>query len=291
MDSADALLGGLASGDPAAVADAPLAEPAMKRDQDSTDDFEHLDREGKREATESPQRHSAAATRSFLDMERELLTEAPRAPSASADHIADKFTDSESDADTAGESPMHRAEPRAEAGRAGYTPEPPHDPTPVLAPAPAPVLAPSAPVAPEKPLPEEPKLPATPEPVLEPPKPEPPKPEPVKTEPVLPPKSAAPEPKRQVAHVIEAEVIFCQMGLVISLFVSEVSLTRRFLRDTASFRKLEWFYLKASAEHCTPRTVKNHVCRRTMAAHTSTIYTCVLQHLNNELARFMDTRS
>ncbi|KAJ8721748.1 hypothetical protein PYW07_002523 [Mythimna separata] len=215
MDSADALLGGLASGDPAAVADVPPAEPAMKRDQDSTDDFEHLDREGKREAAESPQRQSAAATRSFLDMERELLAEAPRAPSASADHIADKFTDSESDADTAGESPMHRPEPRA-----GLTPEPPHDPTPVLAPAAAPApaaaFAPSAPVAPEKPLPEEPKS-ETPEPVVEPPKAEPVKPEPVKQEPVLPPKPAAPEPKRQVAHVIEAEVIFCQMGLVESL--------------------------------------------------------------------------
>lgn len=217
MDSADALLGGLASGDPVAVVDAPPLVPAMKRDQDSTDDFEHLDREGKREAAESPHRQpAAAATRSFLDMERELLAEAPRAPSASADHIADKFTDSESDADTAGESPMHRAEPRAEAGRAGYTPEPPHDPTPVLAPAaapaPVPAPAPSAPVAPEKPLPEEPK-PTSPEPAAEPSKPEPPKLEPVKSEPVLPPKPAAPEPKRQVAHVIEAEVIFCQMGL------------------------------------------------------------------------------
>lgn len=221
MDSADALLGGLASGDPAPVADTPLAEPVMKRDQDSTDDFEHLDREGKREAAESPHRQAAAvATRSFLDMERELLAEVPRAPSASADHIADKFTDSESDADTAGESPLHRAEPRAEAGRAAYTPEPPHDPTPVLAPAvapapaPVPASAPSAPMAPEKPLPEEPKSSAPPEPAApEPPKPEPLKPEPVKSEPVLPPKLAAPEPKRQVAHVIEAEVIFCQMGL------------------------------------------------------------------------------
>uniref|UniRef100_A0A2A4K219 C2 NT-type domain-containing protein n=1 Tax=Heliothis virescens TaxID=7102 RepID=A0A2A4K219_HELVI len=223
MDSADALLGGLASGDPAPATDAPPAEPAMKRDQDSTDDFEHLDREGKRESGESPHRQpAAAATRNFLDMERELFAEAPRAPSASADHIADKFTDSESDADTAGESPMHRADPRPEAGLAAtLTPEPPHDPTPVLAPAaapaPAPVPAPIAPVAPEKPLPEEPKPPATPEPAPEPPKPEPPKPEPVKSEPAAPPKPTAQEPKRPVAHVIEAEVIFCQMGLVIRI--------------------------------------------------------------------------
>ncbi|XP_049696330.1 reticulon-1 isoform X3 [Helicoverpa armigera] len=219
MDSADALLGGLASGDPAPATDAPPVEPAMKRDQDSTDDFEHLEREGKRESAESPHRQpAAAATRNFLDMERELLAEAPRAPSASADHIADKFTDSESDADTAGESPMHRADPRPEAGLAAtLTPEPPHDPTPVLAPAaapgPAPVPAPTAPVAPEKPLPEEPKPPATPEPAPEPPKPELPKPEPVKSEPAAPPKPVAQEAKRPVAHVIEAEVIFCQMGL------------------------------------------------------------------------------
>ncbi|XP_021191181.1 reticulon-1 isoform X2 [Helicoverpa armigera] len=223
MDSADALLGGLASGDPAPATDAPPVEPAMKRDQDSTDDFEHLEREGKRESAESPHRQpAAAATRNFLDMERELLAEAPRAPSASADHIADKFTDSESDADTAGESPMHRADPRPEAGLAAtLTPEPPHDPTPVLAPAaapgPAPVPAPTAPVAPEKPLPEEPKPPATPEPAPEPPKPELPKPEPVKSEPAAPPKPVAQEAKRPVAHVIEAEVIFCQMGLVESL--------------------------------------------------------------------------
>lgn len=230
MDSADALLGGLASGDSApTAADAPAAETAMKRDQDSTDDFEHLDREGKREAGESPHRQpAAAATRSFLDMERELLAEAPRAPSASADHIADKFTDSESDADTAGESPMHRPEigrgpyspelPQ-ELGSGPFTPEPPFDPTPALAPAsaPAPVPVPSAPVAPEKPLPEEPK--SAPEPKPELPKPEPPKPQPVKSEPVLPPKPAAPEPMRPTAHVIEAEVIFCQMGLGKMLFL------------------------------------------------------------------------
>ncbi|CAH0581066.1 unnamed protein product [Chrysodeixis includens] len=212
MDGADALLGGLASGDTAPGSDAPPVEPTMKRDQDSTDDFEHLERDGRREAGESPHRQSAAVTRSFLDMERELLVDAPRAPSASADHIADKFTDSESDADTAGESPMHRPEL---ARAAAYTPEPPLDPTPVLAPA-APVLAPSpapVPSAPEKPLPEEPKPAAVPELKAETPKPEIAKPEPAKSEPTLPQKPAAPEPLRPTAHVIEAEVIFCQMGL------------------------------------------------------------------------------
>lgn len=223
MDSADALLGGLASGDTAPVADAPPVEPTMKRDQDSTDDFEHLERDGRREAGESPNRQPAAATRSFLDMERELLVDAPRAPSASADHIADKFTDSESDADTAGESPMHRPEL---ARNAAYTPEPPHDPTPVLAPAapspaPAPAPAPApVPSAPEKPLPEEPKAATVPEPKPESPKPEIAKPEPTKSEPILPQKPAAPEPSRPTAHVIEAEVIFCQMGLgEISLYI------------------------------------------------------------------------
>lgn len=221
MDSADALLGGLASGDSVPVGDVPPLEPTMKRDQDSMDDFEHLDRDGKRDAGESPHRQPAAATRSFLDMERELLSEPPRAPSASADHIADKFTDSESDADTAGESPIHRVEPRTEAVRAaGYTPEPPSDPTPVLAPAaaPAPVSppAPSVPVAPEKPLPEEPKPAKLPEPTPVPPIVEP---VPMQSEPVPPPKPVAPEPKRQIAHVIEAEVIFCQMGLGKIFFV------------------------------------------------------------------------
>ncbi|XP_075974293.1 reticulon isoform X2 [Anticarsia gemmatalis] len=221
MDSADALLGGLASGDKAPL-DATQPAPAMKRDQDSTDDFEHLDRDGKREMTESPQHQQATATRSFLDMERELLADAPRAPSA--DQLADKFTDSESDADTAGESPLHRP---ASGQRAAHTPEPPLDPTPVLAPAPAPApapqLAPSPAPAPlDKPLPEEPKPAVVPEPKPEPPKPElpkpePPKPEPVKREPSPPPKASAPEPARPTAHVIEAEVIFCQMGLVESL--------------------------------------------------------------------------
>ncbi|KAH9642103.1 hypothetical protein HF086_007223 [Spodoptera exigua] len=215
MDSADALLGGLASGDSVPAGEIPPLEPTMKRDQDSMDDFEHLDRDGKKDAGESPHRQPAAATRSFLDMERELLSEPPRAPSASADHIADKFTDSESDADTAGESPIHRVEPRTEAVRAaGYTPEPPSDPTPVLPPAaaPAPISppAPSAPMAPEKPLPEEPKPAKSPEPTPEPPIVEP---VPKQSEPVPPPKPVAPEPKRQIAHVIEAEVIFCQMGL------------------------------------------------------------------------------
>lgn len=258
MDSTDALLGGLAGGDKAL--DAAQIEPNMKRDQDSTDDFEHLERDPKRD---SPQKQQSAATRSFLDMEREFLMDAPRAPSA--DHIADKFTDSESDADTAGESPMHRPVlPR--------TPEPLLDLTPVMAPAPASAPAPSAP-APSVPasapalveapspvptplditLPEKPKPAATPEPEPEAskpeppkselpkpelpkpeppkpelikvelpkpeppkpelPKPEPPKPEPVKRELSPPPKASPPEPSRPTAHVIEAEVIFCQMGL------------------------------------------------------------------------------
>ncbi|CAB3250869.1 unnamed protein product [Arctia plantaginis] len=242
MDNTDVLLGGLAGGDKAL--DAAQIEPNMKRDQDSTDDFEHLERDPKRD---SPQKQQAAATRSFLDMEREFLMDAPRAPSA--DHIADKFTDSESDADTAGESPMHR--PVQPAPR---TPEPLLDLTPVMAPAPAPAPAPldpapaSAPAPVEAPspvptpldipLPEKPQPAATPEPQPEPPKselpkpeppkpeppkqelpkpeppkPELPKPEPAKREPSPPPKASPPEPSRPTAHVIEAEVIFCQMGL------------------------------------------------------------------------------
>ncbi|XP_039751655.1 reticulon-1 isoform X2 [Pararge aegeria] len=211
MDSADKLIAGLASGDGAAPA-------GLKREQDSTDDFEHLD--GRRDEPERGARHSA---QSFLDAEREEFVDSPRAPSADkADHLADKFTDSESDADTAGESPLHRPEPpRA----------PAPDPTPALAPtlAPAPEPQPSAePAKPTEPKPEPAPQPK-PEPVQ--PKPEPvqlkpeptqskPDPVPQKPEPPSwqPPVEPAAEPLRApVAHVIEAEVIFCQMGLVESL--------------------------------------------------------------------------
>lgn len=212
MDNTDILIGGLASGDRVPAADPLQPEPAMKRDQDSTDDFEHLERDGKRELAGTPEQLKAAASRNFIDMERELMMDAPRAPSA--DHIADKFTDSESDADTAGESPLHRPAPSPPVAH--------FDPTPVLAPAPAPVSAPIREPSPElmppnKPLPEEPKLvipdikPEPPKPEV--PKPEPPKPEPVKREPSPPPRVIAPEPSRPIAHVIDAEVIFCQMGL------------------------------------------------------------------------------
>lgn len=241
MDNTDVHLGGFASGDKAPAPDSDLIG-AMKRDQDSTDDFEHVDRDGKRDHMESPQHHNVAATRSFLDMERELLVDAPRAPSA--DHIADKFTDSESDADTAGESPLHRPATH-------QISEPLIDTTPVIAPAPvaaptpasAPILSPSpVPAFLDKPLPEEPKPTAVLEPKPEPPKPELPKPEPIKSElpkletpkpetpkpeppkaepvqkePSPPPKPVMFETSRPTAHVIEAEVIFCQMGLVESL--------------------------------------------------------------------------
>lgn len=228
MDSADKLLGGLASGDSAAgEVLIPEAAAAMKRDQDSTDDFEHLDREAKRdEPEESPLHsvHTAArhASQSFLDMERDEFVDTPRAPSVTekAEHLADKFTDSESDADTAGESPLHRPEllkPSAP------TPEPPapviHDPTPVLAPTPAaaPVVAPE-PIVEPKPEPKA-EVVAPPKPAE--PKAEPPpqpKPEPVQPKPEPPSAKLAaidskPEPRAPTAHVIEAEVIFCQMGL------------------------------------------------------------------------------
>ncbi|XP_063533581.1 reticulon-1 isoform X2 [Cydia strobilella] len=218
MDGTDDLLGGFGDQMPAA---APL--PPMKREQDSTDDFEHLGREG-RDDSESP-RHGPArlATQNFLDMERDVFADPPRAPSAAdklADQLADKFTDSESDADTAGESPLHRPAPVAPLS----APAPAPEPTPVLAPAPspapvvtpaaapAPALAPAPPVEVPRPEPPKPLEPApqpkpapVPAPVAAPkPAPEPPKP--------------APEPSRTpVAHVIEAEVIFCQMGLVEAL--------------------------------------------------------------------------
>ncbi|XP_063625814.1 reticulon-1 isoform X1 [Cydia splendana] len=208
MDGTDDLLGGFGDQTPAA---APL--PPMKREQDSTDDFEHLGREG-RDDSESP-RHGPArlATQNFLDMERDVFADPPRAPSATdklADQLADKFTDSESDADTAGESPLHRPAPVS---------APAPDPTPVLAPAPVPaaVLPPAPAPAPTPAPPAELPRPEPPKPVESAPKPAPaPAPAPVVAapKPAPEPPKPAPEPSRTpVAHVIEAEVIFCQMGL------------------------------------------------------------------------------
>lgn len=242
MDSADNLLGSLASGDsagPEVLVPQPAA--AMKRDQDSTDDFEHLDRDGKRdEPEESPLHgaHGAArhATQSFLDMERDEFIDSPRAPSGAdkTDHLADKFTDSESDADTAGESPLHRPQPLK---RSAPAPEPSApvvpDPTLVLAPAPAAPPVASAPGVEPKPEPKPesmapsnlalspaPQVQLLPASVTAPG----PEPEPVRPERKVPSPEPAPidskpqaEKRTAVAHVIEAEVIFCQMGLVESL--------------------------------------------------------------------------
>ncbi|CAH2107901.1 unnamed protein product [Euphydryas editha] len=236
MDSSDKLIAGLASGDGAAP-DVLASEATMKRDQDSMDDFEHLDREGKRDEHEESPLHGAHvasrhATQSFLDMERDEFVDTPRAPSVTekAEHLADKFTDSESDADTAGESPLHRPEPPKLSAPA---PEPPipasHDPTPVLAPTPVPAPTPAPPpvVAPAssvetkaEPKKEEVVAPKPVEPKPAEPKPEPPPPqqkpapEQPKQEPPSPKPAPKPEPTRApTAHVIEAEVIFCQMGL------------------------------------------------------------------------------
>lgn len=217
MEGADALLGGLAGGDKAPGLDAPLPPTLapLKREHDSTDDFEHLERGGQ-EAGEVVPAGARVATQSFLDMEREP----PRTPSAAdrladqlADQLADKFTDSESDVDTA-ESPLHHAHPPP------VQPAPPEpallsfDPTPVLAPAtPPPAPVPALAPAPREPSPQPLlKLSAEPEPK---PKVQPPPPKP--RDPSPPPK-AKPEPK-PVAHVIEAEVIFCQMGLGKSILI------------------------------------------------------------------------
>ncbi|CAH0750006.1 unnamed protein product [Diatraea saccharalis] len=235
MDSADALLGGLGSGDtvsPAPVA--PVAEHTLKRDQDSMDDFEHLERD-KQEPGESPLHHHRVASQSFLDMEREEIMAPPRVPSGAdklIDHLADKFTDSESDADTAGESPLHRPEP-VKASAPTMEPLAPKsvDPMPVLAPAPAPVpVQPVAAAVPPMSAPEsivetrsEPPRVPTPEPKPEPPKhvpvpqPEPAAPQPKPAPAVVSPKPEAVQPRAPTAHIIEAEVIFCQMGLVESL--------------------------------------------------------------------------
>ncbi|XP_046962843.1 reticulon-1 isoform X2 [Vanessa cardui] len=242
MDSSDKVLGGLASGD-SATTDALTSEATMKRDQDSMDDFEHLDREGKRDDPEESPIHSAHGaarhvTQSFLDMERDEFVDTPRAPSVTekAEHLADKFTDSESDADTAGESPLHRPEPPKQSAQ---TPEPPvpapHDPTPTLAPTPAPApvqppaptetkseqvkeVAPTKPVEPELVEPKPQPPPQQPKPEPEPPKQDPPSPKPAPEPKPEPKQESKPEPQRKpTAHVIEAEVIFCQMGLVESL--------------------------------------------------------------------------
>lgn len=236
----NSLLGGLAGGDTEAKA----VDPSLKRDQDSVDDFEHLEGEAKRDDFTGSPLHSTAsalsATQSFLDTEREELFVKPSRMTLSdssseklIDHIADKFTDSESD-DTAGESPVHRGAapqpslpPVAEIPK----PQPKVDPTPALVPTPSapepkpvpklevdtpkpePALAPKEPSAPPKEPSVPPKEPAAPpkEPAA-PPKETaaPPK------APAVPPKvteTPPPPPARAPAHVIEAEVIFCQMGL------------------------------------------------------------------------------
>ncbi|XP_041982649.1 reticulon-3 isoform X2 [Aricia agestis] len=236
MDKADSLLLGLTAGDKT-IPDVPSAESAMKRDQDSTDDFEHLEGESKREEFGESPLHSAHptsrhATQNFLDMERDIFVDTPRAPSVTekADHIADKFTDSESDADTAGESPMHRPEPPKAVApeqtkpmdRASEPAAIAHDSTPILEPTPAPI--PIAPKMSEPVIESKPEI--KPEPVVQPPAASPPTrvPEaaPAPKEEAPSPKPATtvtkPEPARApTAHVIEAEVIFCQMGLVESL--------------------------------------------------------------------------
>ncbi|XP_045534672.1 reticulon-3 isoform X2 [Papilio machaon] len=247
METTD-LLGDFASGDAVPAGEAPPPQ-ALKRDQDSTDDFEHLEREGKRDEFESPSHQhgtARAATQNFLDMERDEFVDTPRAPSVTdklADHIADKFTDSESEADTAGESPLHRPEPSVHVDSVP-TPEVPKqelraqpEPTPLQAATPAATAAPPptpTPIVHSSTLPPKPVAlpetdikakvePATPaaEPVPKAPsQPAAPK---APSQPAAP-VTAAPVPERKpeavrapTAHVIEAEVIFCQMGLVEAL--------------------------------------------------------------------------
>lgn len=248
MDNADALLGGLGGGDSGAVPAKVSNEPALKREQDSVDDFEHLDREGPKrdDFNESPIHYTGAAramTQSFLDTEREeLFVEPARAPAPISenlseklsDHIADKFTDSESE--SAGESPMHRPDPKPEPlPPVSELPKPSaptsesaallDDPTPVLVATPAPKLTPEPAVEPPKPvtIQEDPK-PATkvepaPVPKVEPPPPSPkaetpsPKAEAPSKPQAKPEPVPAPIARAPTAHVIEAEVIFCQMGL------------------------------------------------------------------------------
>lgn len=217
MEGADALLGGLAGGDKAPGLDAPLPPTLvpMKREHDSTDDFEHLERGGQ-DAGEIAPAGPRAASQSFLDMERDEFHEQPRALSAAdrlADQLADKFTDSESDADTTGESPLHRAQPPPAAAAPPVQPAPP-EPA-LLTFNPTPVVTPASAVAYREPSPEPLlKLSAEPQPKQE------PKQQP-KVDPVPPkPKDPSPPPKpKPVAHVIEAEVIFCQMGLGESIII------------------------------------------------------------------------
>ncbi|XP_050669762.1 reticulon-3 isoform X2 [Leptidea sinapis] len=210
MTSADALLSGLASGDSAPGAP---PEPAMKRDQDSLDDFEHLDREG-RKVEGSPARASAAVSQSFIDMER--------APSATErlEHLADKFTDSESDAEPA-ESPRRVPQPappadtNADEDLLGFKST--EDDAKVIqdkskvVPEPAPVSPAPAAVSPQAESSS-----AAPVPTVVPVA----APSPPQVDPAPPAAKVTPReepPRAPTAHIIEAEVIFCRMGLVESL--------------------------------------------------------------------------
>lgn len=218
MEGADALLGGLAGGDKAPGLDAPLPPTLvpMKREHDSTDDFEHLERGGQ-DAGEIAPAGPRAASQSLLDMERDEFHEPPRALSAAdrlADQLADKFTDSESDADTTGESPLHRAQPPPAAAAPPVQPEPA-----LLSFDPITVLAPATATAHREPSPEPLlKLSAEPEPKQEPKQQSKVDPVPPKPKDPSPPLKPKPVPK-PVAHVIEAEVIFCQMGLGESIII------------------------------------------------------------------------
>ncbi|XP_013178823.1 PREDICTED: reticulon-3-like isoform X2 [Papilio xuthus] len=234
METTD-LLGDFASGDAVPASEAPPSQ-TLKRDQDSTDDFEHLEREGKKdEFGESPSHQhgtARAATQNFLEMERDEFVDTPRAPSVTdklADHIADKFTDSESEADTAGESPLHRPKPPVHvdtAPAAEVTKQEPRaqpDPAPLQAAEPATTAAPPPTPAPfVHSLP--PELSETGiEARVEPATPAAEAPHKAPSQPAAPATAAPateskPESVRApTAHVIEAEVIFCQMGLVEAL--------------------------------------------------------------------------
>lgn len=187
------LLGDFSGGD--IVSEKPFPGDSLKREQNSLDDFEHLESDNKREETGESSLNLLEGVRSsthnFLESERDMFVDQPRAPSADklSDHMAEKFTDSESDA--AGESPMHR--PAEKPFRA--TPEPFIDQTPPVMPKFVEPIKPSAPKEEIKPVPVEPSVP--------------------KQEPKVAPKLV--EQTRPPAQVIEAEVIFCQMGLVESL--------------------------------------------------------------------------
>lgn len=222
----------LGSGD--MTADKPKTPELLKREHDSLDDFEHLDKDGRREDFLESTFHqqpevARVSSQSFLDNERDLFVDAPRAPSVDklsdklSDHLADKFTDSESD--TAGESPMHRPLPPAHHDITLV------DTTPLMKPATAPQL-PVTKISSESLIPEFELLKPDPVKIPDPlpliPEPAPFEPvKPVIKEPELPkptpevkaPAKIAPEaPKSPPAHVIEAEVIFCRMGLGMSFF-------------------------------------------------------------------------